>query len=45
VVLEADPDVSAFCEGPGFIQSAGKRYLADSWVRYSDHQQVVILFD
>jgi hypothetical protein len=45
VVLEADPAVSAFCERPGFIQSAGKCYLADFWVRYFDHQELVILFD
>lgn len=45
VILEADPAVTAFCERPGFIQSEGKRYLADFWVRYFDHQELVILFD
>jgi hypothetical protein len=45
VVLEADPAVSAFCERLRFIQSAGRRYLADFWVRYFDHQELVILFD
>ncbi|MEZ2354722.1 hypothetical protein [Caballeronia sp. RCC_10] len=45
VILEADPAVIAFCERPGFIQSEGKRYLADFWVRYFDRQELVILFD
>jgi hypothetical protein len=45
VILEADPAVTAFCERPGFIQSEGKRYLADFWVRYFDRQELVILFD
>ena len=45
VILEADPAVTAFCERPGFIQSEGKRYLADFWVRYFDRKELVILFD
>lgn len=45
VILEADPAVIEFCERPGFIQSEGKRYLADFWVRYFDRQELVILFD
>lgn len=45
VILEADPRVTAFCERPGFIQTEEKRYLADFWVRYFDHQELVILFD
>ena len=45
VILEADPAVIVFCERPGFIQSEGKRYLADFRVRYFDRQELVILFD
>jgi hypothetical protein len=45
VILEADPAVIACCERPGFIQSEGKRYLADFLVRCFDRQQLVILFD
>ena len=45
IILEVDPAVTAFCERPGFIQSEGKRYLADFWVRYFDRQELVILFD
>jgi hypothetical protein len=45
VMLEADPAVTAFCERPGFVQSGAKRYLADFWVRYFDHQELVVLFD
>ncbi|WP_241021512.1 hypothetical protein [Burkholderia sp. Ac-20353] len=44
-IREADPAVTAFCERPGFIQSEGKRYLADFWVRYFDRHELVILFD
>jgi hypothetical protein len=45
VILEADPAVTMFCERPGFIQTEGKRYLADCWVRYLDRKELVILFD
>jgi hypothetical protein len=45
LLLEADPAVIAFCERPGYIQFGGQRYLADFWVRYAGHQELVILLD
>ncbi|CAM2198394.1 conserved protein of unknown function (plasmid) [Paraburkholderia kururiensis] len=43
VLLEADPCVKRFCERPGYIHAAGAARLADFWVEFADHQELVIL--
>lgn len=42
ILLEADPSVETFCERPGYVIIDGRRTLADFWVRYADHDELVI---
>ncbi|NPT47006.1 hypothetical protein GNZ12_38080 [Paraburkholderia sp. 1N] len=43
LLLETNPKVIAFCERPGYVVVNGSRRLADFWVRYFGHQELVIL--
>ncbi|MBC8642032.1 hypothetical protein IAG25_35050 [Caballeronia sp. EK] len=45
IVLEADPTVICFCERPGYVTLDGHRHLADFWVEFFDHQELVILIE
>lgn len=43
LLLEANPAVTCFCERPGYVQLNGQRQLADFWVEFFDHQELVVL--
>ncbi|KUZ71671.1 hypothetical protein [Burkholderia ubonensis] len=43
LMIEADPGARTFCERPGCVMLDGQRYLADFWVRYDDHQELIAL--
>jgi hypothetical protein len=43
ILLEADPFATRFCERPGYVQVDEQRRLADFWVEFVDHQELVIL--
>ncbi|KAA1004318.1 hypothetical protein FVF58_32410 [Paraburkholderia panacisoli] len=43
LLLEANPKVITFCERPGYVLINGERHLADFWVRYVDHEELVVL--
>jgi hypothetical protein len=43
LLLEANPKVITFCERPGYVLINEDRYLADFWVRYVDHDELVVL--
>jgi len=45
LLLEANPKVITFCERPGYVLIDGCRHLADFWVRYVDHNDLVLLSD
>lgn len=44
LMFEADPEVVAFCERPGFVRLGDRRYLADFWVRYAEREELSVLF-
>lgn len=43
LLLEANPKVITFCERPGYVLINEDRHLADFWVRYVDHNELVVL--
>ncbi|PRF98019.1 hypothetical protein C6Q14_27160 [Burkholderia ambifaria] len=45
LLIEADPTVRTFCERPGYVRVNAQHQLADFWVCYSDHQELVLLSD
>jgi hypothetical protein len=45
ILLEADPAVITFCERPGYVVVEDERRLADFWVCFSGHKELVILSD
>jgi len=40
--IESDPSILVFCERHGFAQLGEKWRLADFWVRYADHEELVV---
>ena len=45
LVLEADPQVVAFCERPLLIETTEGSRLADFWVRLEDHEEFALIDD
>ena len=43
LLLEGEPEVIIFCERPGHVLINGDRHLADFWVRYVEHEELVVL--
>lgn len=43
LLLEANPKVIIFCDRPGYMLTNEDRHLAEFWVRYVDHDELVIL--
>jgi hypothetical protein len=42
LMIESDPGVRTFCEHPGVMTVNGQRCIADFWLRFVDHDGIVL---